>query len=81
MKLGVCAMLVSIVCFHMFSPLERTLFDIKSNNVLFRVFCQRRFRFDLMVLVVFDFFFVVFCVVGASVACQIWLLLALLVAC
>ena len=43
-------------------------------------FCRRRFRFDLMVLVVFDFFFVVFCVAGASVVCQIWLHLALLVA-
>ena len=139
-KSGVCVMLVESGLYYMFSPLLRIVFDIKKNNLLFRVlskafsfwfddfgclwfflccflccgrfsclsdlvvvsafgcmlvlrnfewfwetiskiitfclgFCRRRFRFDLMVLVVFYFFFVVFSAAGASVLCcwRFWL--------
>ena len=36
-KPGVCAMLVESGLYYMFSPLLRTVFDIKKNNLLFRV--------------------------------------------
>ena len=36
-KSGVCVMLVESGLYYMFSPLLRIVFDIKKNNLLFRV--------------------------------------------